>query len=794
MIHFIKFGYRGVGSFGNKWIEIPFGADLTQISGENGAGKSTLLECIFYAMYGEPFQRDTIGELVSWQNGKASFETGIWFSRNQVIYRIMRTLSNESLTRINDDGSETSVEGFSSKAGFQIEIDRLFGIDSDTARRILFISADDTKPFPELKANEKRAFIEDYFRLAILGKMEAIEKNRKSKMQSTVDIMSKGIDQSEPHIAYLETQVKREEATLAELEKQLAQNVTNAKLALGGALADNAGSLGFAEKTVAEVESKLTEANARQSEFLKIQEGLAKKAEDDATLLEEKMRTDIDTARQSNAHIDEQIVVETKAHTAEMDIKALAFDNEVNELKQTNVSNGSFVNEFLVKVTETEARLADMKTNLEAEKSFGGGLARLGAIDARIGQIKSEATTLFAKRTFLKDSLVCPECNSDITEEHRTMEIGKIANTVTTLRQEHTDLEAEAVTIREHLAIAKNIENDILVENLALRGFSTQLTTYQNAVKSFPNSLAQFNRNASSTLELKQSAFDARVRLEFTSKIVDVDAMTKIRQAEIDALKSKAESIRANALNTYSGIISKIESSLAVAKQTLEDTRLSNEKSVKRLMDAIDVATKAHESINRQSLDRVTIELTKARENHSQQTKELAEKQAELKVYEEGCLILGDKGVKPYFIKSFVPVLNKKVADMLKCFSLPVHIEFDEQLNMKMLNLRSPKEVKYRQHSKGERRRITTAILLSFIEIVSEKMGWHCDQMFFDEFLDDGMDAKGMEDLIEIIRTYSERKDTGIIVVSHKAKSECFARNWYVSKNADGFSNVAIKE
>jgi hypothetical protein len=56
------------------------------------------------------------------------------------------------------------------------------------------------------------------------------------------------------------------------------------------------------------------------------------------------------------------------------------------------------------------------------------------------------------------------------------------------------------------------------------------------------------------------------------------------------------------------------------------------------------------------------------------------------------------------------------------------------------------------------------------------------------------MDAVGMDSLVEILQDYSDRKDTGLVIVSHKAKGDLFNRQWFVNKDEDGFSNVTVKE
>jgi len=790
MIRFIKFGFRGVGSFGNQWREIPFGVGLTQISGVNGAGKSTLLECLFFALYGQPFQRETITELVSWQNGKKSLEVAVWFARNNQVYKAWRTLSEEKLVKIDTVGNETEMVGFEGKIGFQNEVNRLLGIDADTARRLLFISADDTKPFPELKTAEKRTFIEDYFRLGVIGKMEAMAKNRRSNLQSTLNIQKSAYDRSIPTVEFLEKKLDEETARYNTAVQEHEANIVKEIGKRDQKIIFNDKDMYLLVTDRDNIQSRLDEAKKRENEYIELQEKKASNiievAKSEKAVIEERLTSSI--------ALNENISTQIEAVNQKLPSILSKIETDFNELlKAHSEKTEALTANLAIRRNRDDvltSELASLKKKLVDTRMEHGGVKRLAEVQTRQTQLLKERDILIADKAFLKENSKCVYCKSEITEEHRAMEIEKINNKGRELQTEHGTLESEKQLIEASLKTATEIEQEISIREIEQKELARVLATHEKELSVHINQAP------------KQSMLDEKIRVakleadqtiaSYTRQIVDLD---KIRM-EIDSLMAKAEreasQIRDNAKNEYGAIISSLETKLGLANQTIEQTKKNNDALILSMDGAI--FEMQGRTIDRSPIDKVEVELTNARKVRDEYEAQLLSTQKELSIFELGCEVLGDKGVKPFFIKSFVPVLNKKVADLLKWFSLPVHIEFDDQLNMTILNLSSPKEVKYRQHSKGERRRITTAILLSFIDIVSERMGWHCDQMFFDEFLDDGMDATGMESLIDILLNYSERKDTGIVVVSHKAKSESFNRLWWVSKNEEGFSDVAIKE
>lgn len=131
--------------------------------------------------------------------------------------------------------------------------------------------------------------------------------------------------------------------------------------------------------------------------------------------------------------------------------------------------------------------------------------------------------------------------------------------------------------------------------------------------------------------------------------------------------------------------------------------------------------------------------------------------------------ILGDDGVRLYFFRKLLPVLNQKVNSYLKKFELPIHIEFNDSLEPNITSGRY--ETSYNQFSCGERSRIDVAILLSFFDISRSISNWSCSVLFMDEVIDGGVDASGIEQFIATLNnTVAESSENklGIYLISHK--------------------------
>ena len=72
MITFKTVKFKNFGSFGNYFTEIDFCSNnMTLVSGSNGHGKSyALLDSITFALFGKPFRKINIPQLINTMNNK----------------------------------------------------------------------------------------------------------------------------------------------------------------------------------------------------------------------------------------------------------------------------------------------------------------------------------------------------------------------------------------------------------------------------------------------------------------------------------------------------------------------------------------------------------------------------------------------------------------------------------------------------------------------------------------------------------------------------------------------------
>jgi DNA repair exonuclease SbcCD ATPase subunit len=188
----------------------------------------------------------------------------------------------------------------------------------------------------------------------------------------------------------------------------------------------------------------------------------------------------------------------------------------------------------------------------------------------------------------------------------------------------------------------------------------------------------------------------------------------------------------------------------------------------------------------------ITEEYEKQIEEYKIMAKRLDEVKNTLLVYEYVSKVLSEDGIKSFFFKKLVPILNKKINEYLTSFEIPIIINFNEFMEENIrIPLSNMQNVSYMAFSEGEKKRIDVAILLSFIETTKILSNWNCNVLMFDEVLDNATDSEGLEKLLNSIKLLT-RNDTKLCsyVISHReSDSEIYDRKISIKKVA-GFSKL----
>jgi DNA repair exonuclease SbcCD ATPase subunit len=181
MLVFGKLRFKNFQSFGNEFSEVDFNSQiLTLITGQNGAGKSTIVDALNFVLFGRPYRKIKIGDLVNRTNGK-HLHTEIELSKNNQQWKIIRGLSPQKLEIYK--GKEQLPRQDIKEMQVYIETN-ILGFDEKIFRQIVTLGSGYYVPFLKLPLAQKREVIEQLFELDIFSKMKAVVKDKLSKQQT----------------------------------------------------------------------------------------------------------------------------------------------------------------------------------------------------------------------------------------------------------------------------------------------------------------------------------------------------------------------------------------------------------------------------------------------------------------------------------------------------------------------------------------------------------------------------------------------------------------------------------
>lgn len=139
-----------------------------------------------------------------------------------------------------------------------------------------------------------------------------------------------------------------------------------------------------------------------------------------------------------------------------------------------------------------------------------------------------------------------------------------------------------------------------------------------------------------------------------------------------------------------------------------------------------------------------------------------------LKEHQEFLLkLLTDKNsfIRKKIIDQNLSYLNVRLNSYLDKIQLPHEVAFQSDLSVEITRL--GKEYDFAQLSNGEQNRVVLALAWAFRD-VWETMNKPLNLLMIDELVDSGMDSKGMDLALEILKKTSHERGRNIFLISHK--------------------------
>lgn len=226
-LHFENAKFKNILSFGNKFTKINFNAGLNLITGNNGSGKSSaLLDTLSFCLFGQPYRKINIEDLVNRKN-KKNLEVTYTFWINNDKFSITRGLKPKKLIIIKND---IPINILSTKGLVQNEIDKIIGINYKLFKQIISLSINYNEPFLKLSIPKKREIIEQIFSIDVFAEMSKIIKTEIKDLKIKIDTSKNVNDILKQSISFNDNNIKQLEKTENTFEQNKKKEIDNINL------------------------------------------------------------------------------------------------------------------------------------------------------------------------------------------------------------------------------------------------------------------------------------------------------------------------------------------------------------------------------------------------------------------------------------------------------------------------------------------------------------------------------------------------------------------------------------
>lgn len=149
--------------------------------------------------------------------------------------------------------------------------------------------------------------------------------------------------------------------------------------------------------------------------------------------------------------------------------------------------------------------------------------------------------------------------------------------------------------------------------------------------------------------------------------------------------------------------------------------------------------------------------------------------------------MFSEGGIKRYISNKYIPIINSLMAEMMEYMGLSYVITFDNNFDATIVL--NGMKIKYATGlSRGQKDKVDFATIISFVKFLKLQFG-ELNLLFLDELFSH-VDIKGMNDMIEILRSLSNDMNLNIYLIHHAPLENSLFDKVLQTKMTDGFSRI----
>lgn len=445
---------------------------------------------------------------------------------------------------------------------------------------------------------------------------------------------------------------------------------------------------------------------------------------------------------------------------SELETQKTNFKNETEKKESIVVDSVKVNGEYL----EIQTEIENLKTNLKEKEYYD-----IDKLRSESNELISQISTFKAKISQIDDELkfletdICPTCKRELDEKYKDSERNRLnekKNELSLTKKNNEDRKAEL---------------DKLIKDQTLS--NKEYDELKNKIKLEENNLKTFSNKIKDLSEKQNILEESLKKYDIQQILLDCDNIKK----DLKEISDKFDDLEKK---------NKEKGQLEIELNTLMSKKIYAEKNIQDSKNKlIELENKKFEM----DLEAIQKDFDLECEKYSNLYSENDKKNKKLTNYRLICDLLSADGIKAFFLKKLIPILNQSVNGYLQRFDLPIRLEFNEKMEDRISGLGGfGEELSYFSYSGGERTKIDLAISFGFIETCKCISNWNSSLMLMDEILDTAIDGMALEKILEALRSMVDNtKELSIYAISHKSNELRGYFNSVLSiEKVNGFSKI----